>query len=106
MSFEDLDKIESKELVPGFFGKFIHSDNMTIAYWKIKAGSTAPVHKHVHEQIAIVIEGEFEFILDKETKLLTPGTSVIIPSNVQHGGTAKTDCYLIDIFHPVREDFK
>jgi quercetin dioxygenase-like cupin family protein len=106
LSFENLDKIEAKELMPGFLGKFIHSDNMTVAHWKIKAGSTAPVHKHEHEQVAIVIEGKFEFTLDNETKLITPGSSVVIPSNVPHGGTAKTDCYLIDIFYPAREDFK
>ncbi len=49
MTYVDLNHIEEKEVVPGFFGKFIHSDNITIAYWRIAAGSILPEHKHPHE---------------------------------------------------------
>ena len=39
MAFENLEKIEEKEIVPGFRVKFVHSDTMTFAYWDIDAGA-------------------------------------------------------------------
>ena len=46
MPFINLDSIESKELLPGFNAKMIHSEKMTLAYWDIKAGSELPEHSH------------------------------------------------------------
>ncbi len=106
MSFIDLNTIEGKEVVPGFNGKFIHSDNMTLAFWTIKAGHSLPEHKHPHEQIANVIEGKIELIVREKKQILTKGTCIIIPANVPHSGKAITDCFLIDVFYPVREDLK
>ena len=106
MPFVDIPQLKENEVVPGFRGKFIHTEKMTVAYWTITAGSVLPEHKHPHEQIVNLISGEVEFTLDGETRKITPDTSVVIPSNVIHSGKALTDCYIIDIFHPVREDYK
>ena len=80
MSFINHDQIEEKELVPGFNGKFIHSENMTFAYWRAKEGSLAPEHNHPHEQVLIVLEGNFEFTLNGETKIIKGTFSLIIYS--------------------------
>lgn len=106
MSFIDLDKINKKEIVPGFEGKFIHTDNMTVVYWNIKAGSQLPEHSHHNEQITTIIEGEFVLTSDTETRNVKPGDVAIFPSNVKHSGKALTDCYIMDVFYPVREDYK
>ena len=106
MQYTDLTEISSKEVLPGFHGKFVHSENMTTAYWDIVAGSEIPEHSHEQEQIVNLIEGEFELIVDGELiKLYSEGV-VVIPSNVKHSGKAVSHCKLIDIFHPAREDFK
>ena len=102
----DLDSIEEREIVPGYHARFIHSEKMTLAYWRVEAGASLPAHSHMHEQVANVLEGEFELTLDGETHHLTPGKVLIIPPDVPHSGTAITDCRLLDVFYPTREDYK
>lgn len=102
----DLQDIPAKELVPGFHGKFVHTENMTIVWWDVEAGALLPEHGHMHEQVSHLTEGEFEMTVDGETQLLKPGSAVVIPSNARHSGKAVTNCRIIDVFCPVREDYR
>jgi quercetin dioxygenase-like cupin family protein len=79
---------------------------MSIAHVRLAAGSTAPVHTHPHEQVANLIEGELEFTVDGKMTVLTPGMAVVLPPMVPHAATARTDSYVIDVFHPTREDLR
>ncbi len=106
MSFITISKLTPKEIVPGFRGRFIHSQNMTVAYWDIQAGHSIPLHQHVHEMIVNVIRGKLELTIDTETRILEAGMAAIIPSHVPHTAKGITDCFVIDVFHPVREDYR
>ena len=53
-----------------------------------------------------VIEGEFNFTLDGNSMIYTAGDVVYIPSNVSHSGKALTDCKLMDVFSPSRDEYK
>jgi quercetin dioxygenase-like cupin family protein len=102
----DLATIASKDLVPGYPAKLIHTENMTLSFLEVKAGCTLPEHSHFHEQISIVMEGEFQLTIDGEPIRFGPGKIVLIPSNAKHSGLAITDCKLMDVFNPVREDYR
>lgn len=106
MSYIDLLEQEERELIPGFHVKFVHTNNMTFAYWRIEAGSALPDHSHHHEQVVNIIDGEMEFNLDGEIKTIKPGNIVTIGPNVPHSGKAITECRIIDVFHPMREDYR
>jgi quercetin dioxygenase-like cupin family protein len=106
MPFIEIDKIAVKEPFPGFRGRFFHSATMTIAHWNITAGSAAPIHTHIHEQTIDVISGQLEVTIEGEVRVLGPGQGAVIPSNIPHGAKAVTDCFIIDTFSPVREDYK
>ncbi|MCP4220663.1 MAG: cupin domain-containing protein [bacterium] len=106
MSYIELDKIEAKEIVPGFRARFVHTLNMTFAYWDIDEGAALPDHSHHHEQVATVLEGRFSFNLDGENKEVGPGDVVTIPPNVMHSGKAVTPCRILDVFHPMRPEYK
>ena len=101
-----LDSIESRELFPGLDAQFIHSQTMTVSIVKIKEGAIVPEHKHVHEQITIMREGNLKINLQGEEHLLTPGDVLVIPSNELHSAKALSNSRVIDIFNPVREDYK
>ena len=49
MSSDNLDALGERELYPGYFGKVIHTDNMTLVYWRADAGARLPTHAHPHE---------------------------------------------------------
>ena len=101
-----LTDIETKEIMPGFHGKMIHGETMTLAYWEVEEGATVPEHSHKNEQIMQVLEGAFEFTVNGLTKLYKPNDLVIIPPFAPHSGKALTPCKLMDIFSPVREEYK
>lgn len=102
----NLNELPSKEIMPGYHGKLIHGDTMSWAFWTVEKDAEVPLHQHPHEQIMHVVEGDFEFTLNHATKVYHPGDVVVIPSNSPHGGKALTACKLMDIFSPVREEYK
>ena len=106
MAFINVSILEDKEVVPGINGRFVHTENITLAYWDCKAGAAMPEHSHPHEQVVIVANGEGEYIVDGEVKHMKKDDVAVIPGDVPHSGKAITDWKLIDVFYPVREDFK
>ena len=106
MNYVKIEEGRKKEIAPGCRARFIHSDNMTFAYWSLEEGAQVPEHAHVHEQAVNVLAGTLELIVDGEPKRLRPGDVVLVPPNAAHSGRAVTFCRVLDVFHPVREDFK
>ncbi len=106
MPFIQTKELPSKEIIKGYHGQTIHTGTMTFMYWTVEAGHAMPMHSHLHEQIAHVLSGEFELTVDGETRILTPGVVAVIPPHVVHGGRAITNCQLLDVFHPERDDYK
>ena len=101
-----LESLDDFSPLEGFRAKLIHTEKMTIAHWTIDAGGELPTHSHPEEQVANVMEGEFELTVDGETELLSAGDVVVIPSDAPHSGRAISDCKIIDVWHPCREDYK
>jgi quercetin dioxygenase-like cupin family protein len=106
MVFQDLNDIQEREIVPGYRARFVHAEKMTLAYWEVDAGAALPEHSHPHEQIANVLEGEFELTVDGISQVLVPGQVAVIPGDVPHSGRAVTDCRLLDAFQPARDDYR
>jgi quercetin dioxygenase-like cupin family protein len=98
--------IQPVEILPGFHGRFIHSAGLTVAHWEIVAGSTLPTHTHPQEMMVNMIEGKLELTVDGQTRVLEPGVVAVIPGNVPHSGRALTDCRVIDVWHPPRDDYR
>jgi len=106
MPFIELSGVPAREIVPGFTARFVHSEHMTFSYWQVKAGAVLPEHSHPHEQVATLIAGKFEMTVAGETRIIEPGRVAVIPPEAKHSGRALTDCYILDVFYPIREDYR
>lgn len=102
----DLTQQTPKEIAPGYSARYVHTDNITIQYCAAQQGAPMPEHAHPHEQVTTLVMGRFEMIVDGQKTLLEEGSVLVIPSNMKHSGTPLTDCFIIDVFHPAREDFR
>jgi quercetin dioxygenase-like cupin family protein len=102
----ELDKLSEHEPVPGYKVRFVHTDNMTFAFWDIRKKCAVPNHSHPNEQVVKVIEGELELTLEGVKHVLKPGLVLVIPPNKEHSAFSLTDCKAIDTFYPIREDYK
>ncbi len=94
------------EIIAGYTAKMIHTDQLTVMHVTVKAGHDLPEHQHPHEQITNIIAGEFEMTVDGVTKVCRAGDVIVIAGNKAHSGRALTDCRIIDVFNPPREDYK
>ncbi|OGU15402.1 MAG: hypothetical protein A2X61_15935 [Ignavibacteria bacterium GWB2_35_12] len=106
MQFFNLAEIEEKELIPGYHARFINSETMTFAHWRIEQSAEFPEHSHPNEQVINMLEGEFIIRIDNHDYQLQKGNVFIIPAGVPHSGTAITDCKTIDVFYPLRAEYK
>lgn len=107
MSFVTLASLPAKEIFGGAVrGHYAHLRQMTMGEVALQADLTVPLHQHPHEQITYVIEGRFQFTVGDKTTVLEPGMAALIPGGVPHGGTTLTACRVLDVFSPVREDYR
>ena len=98
--------VPAREQMPGMHGKFLHSGSMTLVYWDLDEGGSFPEHAHPHEQVVNMLEGELDIVVDGRAHRLQPGDVLAIPGNARHSGRAVTRCRVLDVFSPVREDYR
>lgn len=106
MLFIELSQVPEREIIVGFTARFVHTTFMTFSYWTVKEGAALPAHRHPHEQVTHVLRGRFEMTIDGETRIVEEGWAAVIPPDTVHCGRALTDCYIMDVFHPIREDYR
>ena len=106
MSFINYNTKSTVTIFPGVHSAMEHSAQITYGCVTLEEGVIVPVHSHPHEQWTYILEGEMEFTLNGEMQLLLPGMGAYIASNVLHGAVTVTACKVIDVFTPVREDYK
>ncbi len=101
-----LNRVTEREIFPGLRARIVHSERTSQSWVSIDAGATFPEHNHPHEQTVNVLEGELELVVDGNVHRLTPGQVFVIPPHVSHSGRAITACRVLDVFAPVREDYR
>jgi len=97
------DELEPLVMVPGLSFQPVVGERLMVNFVTFEPRTEAPVHWHDEEQISFVLDGEFEFEVAGEKRILRRGDAVVIPPNVPHGArTHESSCVEIDVFHPPR----
>jgi quercetin dioxygenase-like cupin family protein len=73
---------------------------------RIEAGSRLPRHQHPHEQFTTILSGHLQLTVEETVCELAAGMSVFIPGGVPHEGFAAVPTEALDVFTPVREDYR
>lgn len=102
-SWHELAAIEPVEFVPGLTFRPVVGERMLLNVASYEPHTVVPEHSHAEEQLTFVLEGEFEFEIAGETRLLRPGTVAHIPPHVPHAArTHDVGCVQVDVFSPPR----
>src|SRR5262245_41526321 len=106
MSVITLGSIAVREIFPGIRARIVHTDRTSQSWVDIDAGGSFPEHRHPHEQAVNVLQGELELTVGGRVHRLTAGQTLVIPPDVPHSGRAITECRVLDVFAPARDDYR
>ncbi len=106
MAFVDTATVDPRSPLPGWSGRFVDSENMTLVYWNVEDGAQAlHEHDHIQEEVWNVIDGEIEITIDGVTQTAGPGCVAVIPSGTRHSVRVLCASRVIVIDYPKREAF-
>lgn len=103
--FVDLAKeVEPIVFLPGLEFRPALGESTMLNSVRFAPHTEAPMHSHDEEQLTLVVEGELEFEIDGEVRLMSPGMVAVVPANVPHGArTGDRPCHEYDVFNPPRQ---
>jgi quercetin dioxygenase-like cupin family protein len=106
-TFEPLRNIRPHKLRDGITARAVEGERITMAVVELEANIAMPEHHHENEQLGFVIAGNLTMWIGKESSELHPGDTYAIPSDVPHHVVVGPEgCTVVDVFAPVREDWK
>jgi quercetin dioxygenase-like cupin family protein len=88
MVFSNLKDVSVEEILPGIKVRHIYFKTMLVTMIEFAPKAEIPSHRHLHEQVSLVLEGEIEAVVGKEKKKLGVGGIVSVASNVLHSSKA------------------
>jgi quercetin dioxygenase-like cupin family protein len=99
--------IPAVELVPGQVSvHLISGKRATAMFATFQPNAVGPLHKHEHEQIMIIADGEGELVTGGKRYPVKKGDVTVFASNQEHGTYASDKgIKTIEIFIPVRQEY-
>jgi quercetin dioxygenase-like cupin family protein len=84
----------------------VQGEKLTLAVVELAPDAVVPEHRHPNEQCGLVIEGEVTFRIRDEERVLGPGGTWRILSDVPHSVvTGPGGAVVVDVFAPARDDW-
>jgi quercetin dioxygenase-like cupin family protein len=102
-----LDAIAPFALAEGVRARALFGDAAMLNLVELDPGAVVPEHSHPHEQLGIGLRGLITMVIDGMERPMGPMDAMHIPSGVVHAGVAGPEGALVlDVFTPIREDFR
>src|SRR3954465_13605753 len=83
--FVDVSAVPIVEMLPGLGFQPVLGEDTMVNFVSFEPNTEAPTHVHVEEQIVIVLDGEFEFWIDGESRTMRAGDVAVVPPGFSHG---------------------
>ncbi len=101
--FVDTAELPTREVRPGWHGRFVHSAATTFAYYDFSAGFDVHEHHHANEETWHIISGTLDVTVGNRTQRCGPGTVAMVAPNQSHRVIAVTDGTAIVVDSPRRD---
>ncbi len=106
MTFFKESDLKARKVLEGITLRAVSGNNTMMTFFEFEPNSIIPIHKHPHEQITYIIEGEMEFTVEGKTNILKKGDGVVICSNQEHSAKVlDKPAKAVDAWYPIREDY-
>lgn len=83
-----------------------YGDTTLFAEFKLEKGSFLPSHSHPNEQTGYLIKGKILLTIGNDKEEMNPGDCWCIKENIEHSAQILENSVAIEVFSPVREDYK
>jgi len=105
--FVDKSQCTRHDIFPGVTIYTTHGDHLMLSLVEFEPHAVVEAHSHPHEQMGLMLEGEAEFIVGGESRLVRAGELWRIPGNVVHKVIAgDKPVKALDVFYPIRDDYR
>jgi quercetin dioxygenase-like cupin family protein len=106
-TFDEIASIAPQEIWEGVLARPVHGDNVTLALIELAPNSHVPDHRHVNEQVGVLVRGSFRLRIGEETREIEPGGAWRIPAGAPHEAHVGPDGALaVEVWSPPREDWE
>lgn len=100
-------EVDPVEMFPGAWRRTLATgERQMMCQFRLARDAVVPMHSHPHEQVGYVLEGRVKMTIGGKVHDLEPGDSYFIPGGMEHNAVAATDCMILDVFSPPREEYR
>jgi len=101
---ENVEKVEALE---GIYRKTLaYNNDVMLCFFILEKDAVVPLHEHEAHQIGYVLKGKIKFITETREFIAKEGDSYVFNSNEKHGAELLEYTEVIEVFNPIREDYK
>jgi quercetin dioxygenase-like cupin family protein len=106
MQIHRWEDVPSEQFTPLLAMQTVHRDKITMARVSLLKGAKVPSHSHANEQITTVEQGRLRVDSGGEQVIVNAGEIITFAPHDPHAVEALEDTIAIDVFAPVREDWR
>ncbi|MHA1149254.1 MAG: cupin domain-containing protein [Promethearchaeota archaeon] len=100
--------ITAVKALEGIFRKTLtYNNDVMLCQFVLEKEAVIPLHNHEANQIGYVISGKLKFITETRGEFIAEsGDSYVFDSYEKHGAKVIETAEVIEVFSPMREDYK
>jgi quercetin dioxygenase-like cupin family protein len=105
--FVDKSECVRHNIFPGVDIFTTHGQHLMLSLVEMEPHAIVEEHQHPHEQLGLMLEGQAEFTIGGQRRVLSAGDMWRIPGGVPHRVVAgDRPVRALDVFYPIREDYR